>query len=143
MDKFEDAFDKQMRFNFSQHWLTWKEQRAAAQRTSRSAVLDLDHNVGAHVVSTTDFCNLSCYIMEDIMRVMMGTRFFVCVAMDADFGGKQNQIAADQKKVNVAQFCLHLRKGSRQSCRDRQSCQFQQRHPPWDDTGEIYDRVLQ
>ena len=36
------------------------------------------------------------------MRVMVNTRFLVCVAKDADFGGKQKQIAANQRKVNVA-----------------------------------------
>ena len=75
---------------------------AAAQRTSRSAVLDLDHNVGAHAVSTTDFRDLFCYLMEDMISVVVGARFLACVAKHADFGGKQKQIAADQRKVNVA-----------------------------------------
>ena len=36
------------------------------------------------------------------MRVMVGARFLVCAAKDTDFGGKQKQIAADQRKVNMA-----------------------------------------
>ena len=102
MDKFDVAFDKQTRFSFSQQRSTAKKQTAAAQRTSWSAVLDLDHNVGPHGVSTTDFRDLSRYIMEDMMRVMVGAGFLVCVAKGADFGGKQKQTAADQRKANVA-----------------------------------------
>ena len=58
MDKSDEAFDKQTRFNFSQQQSTAKKQTAAAQRTSWSAVLDLDHNVGAHAILATDFCDL-------------------------------------------------------------------------------------
>ena len=51
-------------------------------------MLDLDHNVGAHAVSTTDFCDLSRYTVEDMIRVTVGARLLVCAAKDADFGGK-------------------------------------------------------
>ena len=52
-------------------------------------MLDLDHNIDVHAVSTTDFRNLSCYIMADMMRVIVVARVLVCVAKDANFGGKQ------------------------------------------------------
>ena len=95
MNKSDDAVDTQTRFNFSKQRSTAKKQIAAVQRASRSAKLDLDHNVGAHAVSTTNFRDLSRYIVEDMRRAMVGTKFLVCDSKDANFGGKQKQIAAD------------------------------------------------
>ena len=83
---FDADFDKQTRFNFSQQRVTTKPQVAAAQCASRSANLGLHHNAGAHAALATSVCDLSRYIMVDMVRVTTGARFWICVAKDANVG---------------------------------------------------------
>ena len=60
MDSFDTSFEQQLSYNFSERRATSKKQAAADNRASRSSVLmDLDHNVTAHSVSSNDFRDLS------------------------------------------------------------------------------------
>jgi hypothetical protein len=99
MRRFDSAIEKQRVFNFSERRASVKKQ-AAAGRSSRSAVLDLDHNQDSHGVSTPDLRDLSRYLMEDMLCSLDGTRFVVCVVKtaDADFCGVPACIAAEQRR---------------------------------------------
>ena len=101
MDTFDAAFEKQLTFNFSQRRSSHKK-LMAEQRVSRSAILDVDHDVAAHNVTTTDFRDLSRYVMEDMVAATAGTRFLVCISKDADFSGTPMDVARDQRKHGVA-----------------------------------------
>jgi hypothetical protein len=94
---FDSAIEKQLVFNVSERRASAKKQ-AAAGRSSRSVVLDLDHNQDSHGVSTTDLRDLSRYLMEDILCSLTGTHFVVCVVKTADagFGGVPACITAEQ-----------------------------------------------
>ena len=100
MASFDATVEKQMHFSFSARRDSAKK-AASTARASRSSVLDLDHDLGAHTVSTTDFRDLSRYLMEDLVRSAAGDRFLVCVDKQADFAGVPARIALHQRKEKV------------------------------------------
>ena len=101
MLQFDDAFNKQLIFNFSQRHATAKEQTAADRRASRSAVVDIDRDSDAFNVSTTDFRQLSRYIMEDLIRARSGDSFLICIAKDFDTSGVHPKAATEQRKEGI------------------------------------------
>ena len=101
MDAFDASFEKQLNFNFSQRRASHNK-LMTEQRASRSADLDVDHDVAAHSVTTNDFRDLSRYVMEDMVAATAGARFLVCIAKDADFAGTPEDVAADQRRHGVA-----------------------------------------
>ena len=56
-------------------------------------MLDLEHDSLAHTVSTTDFCDLSRYMVEDMLRSVAGTRFLVCIDTKSDFENLPREVA--------------------------------------------------
>jgi len=103
MQTFDDNFQKQLLFNFSQKRAT-KKQLVTTQRASRRTEEDIDRHTSAYRVVSNDFRDLSRYILEDIIRVAVGGRFLLCIAKDAVFEKRKDhvQIAAKQKANGTA-----------------------------------------
>ena len=107
MASFDATVEKQMHFSFSARRDSAKK-AASTAHASRSSVLDLDHDLGAHTVSTTDFRDLSRYLMEDLVRSAAGNRFLVCVDKQADFAGVPARIALHQRKEKVGRELVRI-----------------------------------
>ena len=99
---FDDAFQKQLYFNFSERRGADKKRRDGF-RASRSAEIDLDSDILSHEVATTDFRELSRYCLEDLLRCQLGDKFLVVVAKVAnnDLGGAPKKAAACQRRVGT------------------------------------------
>ena len=72
---------------------------------TRSATMDLDLNMAAFEMTTTNKRDLSRYILEDVLSCKQGERFVVLIAKDANdsswFGGDPKKVAAIQKKEKI------------------------------------------
>ena len=79
MDKFDVDYNKQLGFDFCQRRRT--KNKDVNARASRSATeeQDLDSNIEAFGVNTTDRRQLSRYILEDILKCYEGERFLVLI----------------------------------------------------------------
>ena len=101
MKKFDDSYQKQILFNFSERRGVEKK-KAAEGRGSRSADLDLDHNTQAFNVETTDFRELSRYPLEDMLKSRQGTKFLVLIAKDAaEYEGIPKDAAKLQREAGI------------------------------------------
>jgi hypothetical protein len=84
MQQFDDSYQKQLYFNFAEKRAAQKKQSAAAPRASRStAVSSLDDNFDVYKSTTTDFKDLSRYILEDLIKCQETTSFLMCVPSDS------------------------------------------------------------
>lgn len=102
MKSFDDAFQKQLYFNFSERRGAEKKSRDGS-RASRSGEIDLDCDVLSSEVATTDFRELSRYSLEDLLRCQLGDKFLVVVAKLAnnEFGGAPKNAASRQRGVDT------------------------------------------
>jgi hypothetical protein len=84
MQQFDDSYQRQLYFNFAEKRAAQKKQSAAAPRASRStAVSSLDDNYAVYSSTTTDFKDLSRYILEDIITCRETTSFLMCIPSDS------------------------------------------------------------
>jgi hypothetical protein len=84
MQKFDDTYQKQLYFNFAEKRAAQKKQAASAPRASRStAVSSLDDNYAIYSSTTTDFKDLSRYILEDLITCQALTSFLLCIPADS------------------------------------------------------------
>ena len=89
MADFEGKFARQLSFNFLARRQSAKTQPADLQRVSCSATaIDLNVDTAARTVSSTNFRNLSRYLVKDMVRSLVSDRFLLCVEKGADLGGK-------------------------------------------------------
>ena len=102
MKSFDDAFQKQLYFNFSERRGAEKKSRDGSC-ASRSGEIDLDCDVLSHEVATTDFRELSRYSLEDLLRCQLGDKFLVVVAKLAnnEFGGAPKNAASRQRGLDT------------------------------------------
>ena len=84
MDKFDRNYQTQLLFNFAQKRASKKRALADEGRASRSASLDdLDYNNAAFHVESTNFQELSRYILEDLLQCKVGDKFLLCLPADS------------------------------------------------------------
>ena len=101
MADFDAAFNKQLQFNFLQRCASSKKNTIANRRASRSAYDDLDEPANVYGVSTTDFRELSRYIMEDLIHARSGDAFLICIAKSYDTSGVHQMAATAQRKFGT------------------------------------------
>eukprot|EP00956_Cyclotella_meneghiniana_P006181 scaffold8084_cov58-Cyclotella_meneghiniana.AAC.1 len=79
MDDFDRKFQSQLLFNFAQKRAS-KNKLDQQSRASRSASLDdFEYNNDAYHVNTTNFQELSRYILEDLLKCGVGMKFLLCL----------------------------------------------------------------
>ena len=84
MDKYDRNYQTQLLFNFAQKRASKKRALADEGRSSRSASLDdLDYNNAAFHVESTNFQELSRYILEDVLQCKPGDKFLLCLPADS------------------------------------------------------------
>ena len=109
MAGFEGKFARQLSFNFSARRQSEKDQPADSQWAPRSATaIDLDVDTAAHTVSSTNLRDLSRHLVKDMVQTRVGDGFLLCVEKEADFGGKQADIASDQRKLGKADELVRM-----------------------------------
>ena len=86
MERFNANFRMQLHFNFSATQTTQKQKQAInAICASRLCDVDLDalpENTSTSSVISSKWQELSCYVLEDILDCLIGSRFIVCIASE-------------------------------------------------------------
>lgn len=89
INSYEEQYSKQLSYNFSQRRAANKKNDTA--RASRSASeIDLDSNLAAYNVTTSDFRELSRYVLEDMLKCTEGDKFVVLLPKDTKQDGTKN-----------------------------------------------------
>jgi hypothetical protein len=82
---FVSNFKKQLHFNFSATRLSKRQAEiSASMRASQLQYVDLDVLPWDTSIATTNQSKMSHCILGDLLDCPMGSRFIVCIAMDAD-----------------------------------------------------------
>jgi len=86
IDRFDSEFRKQIHFNFAATRNTQKQKQSQeATRASRLRDIDLDDiERDTATVVTTNWSDLSWYVLEDILDCPPGSQFIVCIATNTD-----------------------------------------------------------
>ena len=102
MKAYDDAFHRQILFNFSERRGAEKKNALETGRISRFVDVDLDHNTQAYNVETTDHRELSRYVLEDMLRTRQDDKFLVLVDKSAEeYSGSPKDAAASQRKSGL------------------------------------------
>ena len=102
MKAYDDAFHRQILFNFSERRGAEKKNALETGRISRSVDVDLDHNAQAYNVETTDHRELSRYVLEDMLRTRQDGKLLVLVDKSAEeYSGSPKDAATSQRKSGL------------------------------------------
>ena len=121
MLEYDNKYSEQLGYDFSQRRASKKKNDTA--RASRStADIDLDTNEDAYNVETSDFRQLSRYILEDMLKCKEGDKFLLLLPKDAKEGSSTNipksvpkqqqtdNIGGDVVKISKREYyCLKCR----------------------------------
>lgn len=120
MDECVTYFAKQLKFRFDERRASSKRMVGGITTRSTANIDDFDSNDAAYEVRTSNFKELSRYILEDVLGCLKGTRLLLCIRKDLDEhfsnmlsdGAKiqrANGVAGDKCKISGQEyFCLSV-----------------------------------
>eukprot|EP00956_Cyclotella_meneghiniana_P002698 scaffold3175_cov73-Cyclotella_meneghiniana.AAC.7 len=79
MDDFDRKYQSQLLFNFAQKRASKKQSEQSSHASRSSSLDDFECNNDAYHVNTTNFQELSRYILEDLLKCGVGDKFLLCL----------------------------------------------------------------
>ena len=120
MDDFDRKYQSQLLFNFAQKRASKKQSEQPGRASRSSSLDDFECNNNAYHVNTTNFQELSRYILEDLLKCGVGDKFLLCLPIKSGptyeidlqtiaFQQRENKVGGDICKISGRDyFCLKV-----------------------------------